>query len=170
MTKFLKSKCEGLSDLRTPSIIFVVWIVAVVLFASQIVAGGAGQWEPIPKLSPYEATVIAVIQEARDESHFGKVMVAGTILDRLADPQWPDTEHQVVYQPWQITGIQKDIVEFTPNDLAAARLAVAQARRGIRPCGPKVFWYHNISITKPEQWGDTIKYRCQVGDHIFYGR
>ena len=145
-------------------------ICFLVVFTFTFSSEGAGQQKPIPKLSPYEAAVIAVIQEAQDESLYGKIVVAGTILDRANDPAWPDTEHQVVYQPWQYPGIQKDMVSLTDNQLVMSRWAVAMARRGVRPCGLNVFWYHNTSIKKPKKWGLTIKFRCQLGNHIFYGR
>jgi N-acetylmuramoyl-L-alanine amidase len=107
-----------------------------------------------------------VLQEANTETFLGKVVVAGVALDRMEDPRWPATEHAVVYQPWQFTGMHNRFGRYTAANVAEARAAVRSAKAGLRPCG-RALWYHNGNVLPA--WTKRLQVNCRIGRHIFYG-
>lgn len=107
-----------------------------------------------------------VLQEANHEPFAGMVAVAGVALDRIADDRWPDTRDGVVRQPHQFTGMSIKIRRYTKQQITRARLAVATAEVGERPCG-LVLYYH-ATYVKPAWDYSKIEVACQLGDHVFY--
>ena len=107
-----------------------------------------------------------VLQEANGEPIAGMVAVAGTVLDRAADPRWPNTSREVVYQPYQYSGMALKIKAYSREAIELARAAVAISRIGVRPCG-KVLWYHNYSVNPG--WAKRVTEYCTIGGHVFYG-
>jgi N-acetylmuramoyl-L-alanine amidase len=107
-----------------------------------------------------------VLQEANLEPFAGMVAVAGVALDRVRDNRWPDNAEAVVRQPNQFTGMSIKIRRYSQQQITRARLAVAAAEGGTRPCG-RVLYYHTDWV-KPKWDYSKIEVACQLGDHIFY--
>ena len=123
-------------------------------------------------LSRAEPVVRMVLQEAINEPFSGLVAVAGVALDRVEDRRWPNTPAGVVYQgnhsrrTAQFTGMSITLRDYSPDQITRARLAVASAEIGDRPCG-RVLYYHTTWVTP--KWDYTkIEVACQIGNHIFY--
>ncbi len=108
-----------------------------------------------------------VLQEANNEPFDGMVAVAGVAFDRISDPRWPNNAHDVVYQPYQFSGMSLRLGAYTVEQISTARFAVSLARLGSRPCGTSVFWYHTLQVYPV--WAKQVVERCRVGNHIFYG-
>ena len=138
-------------------------IVLIALLSSCTYYQAAYGAEPLTRAEPI---VRMVLQEANNEPFDGLVAVAGTALDRVADSRWPATEHGVVYQPYQYSGMALRLGSYTNYQIAVARIAVGLARFGIRPCGPGLFWYHTLLI-RPA-WSKNLDVACVIGNHIFY--
>ena len=66
----------------------------------------------------------AVHGEARGEPYLGKVAVAAVILNRVADPRFPNTIAGVIYQPGAFTAVSDGQINLTPDEesLRAARM------------------------------------------------
>lgn len=118
-------------------------------------------------LSDAEPVVQMVLQEAANEPLAGMVAVAGVALDRVSDRRWPNTTKRVIHQPYQFTGMWVAFRRYSRNQITKARIAVAVAEVGDRPCG-EVLWYHTVWI-KPKWNYNEIEIRCQRGNHVFYG-
>lgn len=122
----------------------------------------ADEFKPLTRDEPI---VRMVLQEAVSEPLAGQVAVAGVALDRMSDPRWPSTAKDVIYQPWQFTGMRAKLRDYTREEIEEARLAVELARSGTRPCG-NVLWYHTTEVSPA--WANNVQVSCQIGDHIFY--
>ena len=61
-----------------------------------------------------------VYGEAEGEGMPGKLAVAHVVMNRLDDPRWPDTGHEVILQKWQFSA-------FNPG---SPRLKAMQAPKG----------------------------------------
>lgn len=117
-------------------------------------------------LSRDEPIVRMVLQEAANEPFAGMVAVAGVALDRVADRRWPNTAHDVIYQRAQFSGMSLKMRKYKRQQIIRARVAVAIAERGTRPCGT-VLWYHTTYVSP--RWNRRLNVKCQLGEHIFYG-
>ena len=123
-------------------------------------------WGDFKPLTRDEPAVRMVLQEANNEPFAGMVAVAGVAYDRVTDRRWPSTLHDVIYQPAQFTGMRYMLLRYTEAQITRARLAVAEAAIGTRPCG-LVLWYHTDQVFP--NWRERLTRKCQLGAHIFYG-
>lgn len=130
-----------------------------------LLASGLAQAEEVKPLTRDEPIVRMVLMEANNEPFSGMVAVAGVALDRIEDERWPSTEKDVIYQPYQFTGMSQKIKNFKSTEISRARSAVFTAKTGIRPCG-RVLWYHNQSVAPT--WADRLRLVCRIGAHSFY--
>jgi N-acetylmuramoyl-L-alanine amidase len=107
--------------------------------------------------------------EARDQGFEGKLMVAEVTLNRVADPDFPDTVCEVVWQPgaFSWTGDGKS---DKPQDLEAFADAVLVAGDALYTpeimLGTKATYYHERSIHP--YWASSVTMIGMVGNHIFY--
>ena len=136
----------------------------LVLCAMVVLSGPAwGEFKPLTQAEPI---VRMVLQEAANEPFAGMVAIAGVALDRMVDRRWPSSEHAVVYQPAQFTGMGIALRRYSEAQIIRARVAVAIAITGTRPCGT-VLWYHTTDVTP--SWRTRLAVKCQLGVHLFYG-
>ncbi len=123
-------------------------------------------WGDFKPLTRDEPVVRMVLQEAANEPFDGMVAIAGVAYDRVSDRRWPSDLRGVVYDPAQFSGMLLTLRKYSKAQITRARLAVARAAMGARPCG-NVLYYHNTSII-PEWNYDVIAIVCWRGKHIFY--
>ena len=92
--------------------------------------------QPTPVEDSYEIKLLAaLIQcEAVGESYVGQVAVGDVVMNRVADPRFPDSIVEVIYQPRQFSPIKTGKVErilangdINESCLQAAREAYAGA-------------------------------------------
>lgn len=114
-----------------------------------------------------DIVVAMVLQEAAYEPFAGMVAVAGVALDRAADPRWPNSRFGVVLQRAQFTGMGMPFGHFSRQQVIKARIAVAQAEIGSRPCG-RVLWYHADYVSPSWSKSKRLTVACKIGYHIFY--
>ena len=95
--------------------------------------------------------------EARGESFEGQVAVATVVLNRVADPRWPDTVEAVVLQPGQFA----TPTEATPE----AERAAQEALMGEDPTGGAVYFY-NPEVSRCG-WIVTRETVAEIGNHTF---
>lgn len=123
-------------------------------------------WGEFKSLTREEPIVRMVLQEAANEPFAGMVTIAGVAFDRMLDRRWPSSEHAVVYQSAQFTGMGIALRRYSEAQIIRARVAVAIAITGTRPCGT-VLWYHTTDVIP--SWRKRLAVKCQLGVHIFYG-
>lgn len=115
----------------------------------------------------------AIFFEARDQSIEGQRAVAEVILNRVADPQWPDTICSVVNQHKQFSfthdGYSDDPVHYNEdNAWLLAQIIAKDAVAGINLIGLTSTYYHTISVHP--YWLHGLKLDGQIGDHLFYSK
>ena len=61
--------------------------------------------EPLPEIDPTELMYLASLihAEAGNQDLWGKLLVGSVVLNRMADPSYPDTLHGVIYQRGQFS-------------------------------------------------------------------
>ena len=115
----------------------------------------------------------AIFFEARDQSVDGQMAVAEVILNRVADPQWPDTICDVVNQHKQFSfthdGLSDDPTKYIePTALKIAQIIANDAMAGLNMIGLTSTYYHTMNVHP--YWLHSVKLDGQIGNHLFYSK
>ncbi|AFQ46394.1 spore cortex-lytic enzyme [Desulfosporosinus meridiei] len=101
--------------------------------------------------------------EARGEPYIGQVAVAAVILNRIADPAFPKTVADIVYQPRAFSSVDDGQINLAPS--ASAIRAAQEAVNGSDPSGGALFFFNPAKTSNKYIWSrPQIK---QIGNHIF---
>lgn len=134
------------------------------------------------KYSPAELDLFArlVYAEAAGEPFLGKVAVAATVLNRMADPNYPDTISEVINQVVVVNGIKYyqyspvldgRIYELDPRTqpeaYATAMNAIYQALAGRDPSLGATGFYNPAKVS-PTSWVRQQPVTTIIGNHVFF--
>ena len=108
-----------------------------------------------------EELAILVHAEAGNQTLEGKRLVANVVLNRVDDPNFPDTIHEVIYQEGQFSvmsngAFEKAMWEVTDDDFEAVRLETELGER---------LDYKSVYFSRGKSKYGTNWYK--VGDHWF---
>jgi len=105
----------------------------------------------------------AVYGEARGESYEGQVAVAAVILNRIKNPNFPNTVYGVIFQPRAFTAVADGQIYLTPND--TAKRAVMDAINGWDPSYGCIYYFNPDTATSAWIW--SRQQVITIGKHIF---
>jgi len=118
---------------------------------------------------------VAVFFEARDQPITGQYAVAEVVMNRVADPRWPDTICGVVFQDRQFSfthdGKSDRMETYAKDDIIEWR-AMNQARTVAKEVYDSGYveleatHYHSLSV-RPS-WAKHYYKVGRIGDHVFY--
>ena len=101
--------------------------------------------------------------EARGEPYIGKVAVGAVILNRVANPDFPDTIYGVIYQPWAFTAVHDGQINLEPE--AASYQAATDALNGWDPTYGSIYYYN--PATASSSWIFSRQTTVTIGKHVF---
>lgn len=101
--------------------------------------------------------------EARGEPYVGQVAVAAVILNRVKDPNFPNTISGVIYQPWAFTAVNDGQINLEPNQ--SAYNAASDAMNGWDPTYGCIYYYNPTTATS--QWIFSRQTVITIGKHVF---
>ncbi len=101
--------------------------------------------------------------EARGEPYVGQVAVAAVILNRVKDPNFPNTISGVIYQPWAFTAVNDGQINLEPNQ--SAYNAATDAMNGWDPTYGCIYYYNPTTATS--QWIFSRQTVVTIGKHVF---
>ncbi|ASS75161.1 spore cortex-lytic enzyme [Tumebacillus algifaecis] len=105
----------------------------------------------------------AVYGEARGEPYIGQVAIAAVILNRIDNPNFPNTVPGVIFQPGAFTAVADGQIWLSPN--AQAMKAVQDAIKGWDPSSSAIYYFNPATATSKWIWSrPQIK---RIGQHIF---
>ena len=101
--------------------------------------------------------------EARGEPYVGQVAVGAVVLNRVRDPQFPNTVAGVIYQPLAFTAVADGQINLTPNkdSFNAAR----DALNGWDPTYGTLYYWNPITATSKWIWSRQVT--LKIGKHWF---
>ncbi|MDD7288905.1 MAG: cell wall hydrolase [Clostridiales bacterium] len=105
----------------------------------------------------------AIYAEAGNQPMQGRLAVGTVILNRVADPQFPNTVEEVIFEPGQFSPVSNGTIYREPDEdsLVAARLCLD----GVREAGDCLYF----NVTSLYSWADRARtYYCTIGGHNFY--
>jgi len=109
-----------------------------------------------------------VYAEAGFESYEGMVAVANVVLNRMADPSFPDTIYGVIFDDnggIQFTPVSAGTIYNTPSDTAIS--AAVAALEGYNNVGWCLFFF-NPRIARSLWIKEACSYYKSIGNHDFY--
>lgn len=105
----------------------------------------------------------AVYGESRGEPYEGQVAVAAVILNRVKDPNFPNSVSGVIFQPGAFTAVADGQIWLTPNE--NAKRAVQDALNGMDPTNGCTYYFNPVTATSKWIWSrQQVK---TIGKHIF---
>lgn len=111
----------------------------------------------------------AVYNEARGEPLEGQLAVAQVVLNRAADPRWPSSICEVVYQRYQFSFTFDGAPDFpAPNRnwKKAEAVAIIAATEHWNDLTDKAVFYHANYVSP--KWRHAFRKTTRIGQHIFY--
>ncbi|MGI6082769.1 MAG: spore cortex-lytic enzyme [Limnochordia bacterium] len=105
-----------------------------------------------------------VAAEARNEPYEGQVAVAAVILNRVADPRFPNTLAGVVYQPHAFESVTNGLV-WTRTPTSTEQRAARDALTGWDPSYGALFFWNPAKPVSSWIWTRPIVTR--IGNHVF---
>ena len=116
-----------------------------------------------PSNSNVDLLARAISGEARGEPYEGQVAVGAVILNRVDNPNFPNTIAGVVYQKGAFDSVADGQINMTPT--ATARKAAQDALNGWDPSGGCIYFYNPATSTSKWIWSRTIV--KTIGKHNF---
>ncbi len=116
-----------------------------------------------PSNSNVDLLARAISGEARGEPYEGQVAVGAVILNRVDNPNFPNTIAGVVYQKGAFDSVADGQINMTPT--ATARKAAQDALNGWDPSGGCIYFYNPVTSTSKWIWSRPIVKK--IGKHNF---
>lgn len=118
-------------------------------------------------ISTLTCMAVAIYFEARGEPIDGQMLVAETIINRVADDRWPDNACDVIAQPRQFS-FYADGRSNRPRNMEAYTTAVLVAAEALdgKHASTGALYYHTTAV-RPV-WRHDLQPIGIVGNHIFY--
>jgi len=105
----------------------------------------------------------AIFAEAGNQPMKGRIAVGTVILNRVADPTFPNTVEEVVFQPNQFSPVANGTIYRDPDkdSIVAAKLCLD----GVKEADDCLYF----NVTTMYSWADRARtYFCTIGGHNFY--
>jgi spore germination cell wall hydrolase CwlJ-like protein len=101
--------------------------------------------------------------EARGESYIGQVAVGAVIVNRVKNPNFPNTVYGVVFEPGAFDAVSDGQYYRAPaaSSVKAARVAI----NGWDPTGGAIYYWNPATATSRWIWSRPIIAR--IGRHVF---
>ena len=125
-----------------------------------------------PAVEDIRVMALNMYHAARGEGRRGMLAVGWVVLNRMADPAYPDTVAGVVYQGCQFSWVC-DGRSDRPRDGRAWRRALRLAKELLQ--SPTVdptrgaLWYHATYVRRPNLGAPAVRV-AKIGAHLFYAR
>ncbi|MBE5812892.1 MAG: spore cortex-lytic enzyme [Clostridiales bacterium] len=116
-----------------------------------------------PSNSNVDLLARAISGEARGEPYEGQVAVGAVILNRVDNPNFPNTIAGVVYQKGAFDSVADGQINMTPT--SSARKAAQDAINGWDPSGGCIYFYNPATSTSKWIWSRPIV--KTIGKHNF---
>lgn len=105
----------------------------------------------------------AIYAEAGNQPMAGRIAVGTVILNRVANPAFPNTVEEVVFAPGQFSPVSNGTIYRAPDhdSVVAAMLCFD----GVKEADDCLYF----NVTSMYSWADRARtYYCTIGDHNFY--
>lgn len=113
--------------------------------------------------SDVELLARAITGEARGEAYNGQVAVGAVVLNRVKNPNFPNTIAGVVYQPGAFTAVSDGQINVAVQD--SCRKAARDALNGWDPTYGCIYYWNPATATSKWIWSRKVS--VKLGKHWF---
>lgn len=106
-----------------------------------------------------------IYAESRGEPYLGQVAVGAVLVNRVKNPNFPNTLYGVIHQELAFESVADGQYGLKP-DATAYRAAVA-AFSGQDPTNGALYFWNPAKVTNPKNWVWTRTIVYRVGNHVF---
>ncbi len=126
-----------------------------------------GEAKPVISYTQDDLDMLAriVFAEAQDEPYDGLVAVAAVVINRVKDISFPNTIHDVIFEPYQFTPAMTGRINQVIPDQAAYK-AAKEALYGSDPVKDALFFFNPNKSNST--FFSTKKFIIKIGNHSFY--
>lgn len=105
----------------------------------------------------------AIYAESGNQPMAGRVAVGTVILNRVADPRFPDTIEGVIFAPGQFSPVSNGTIYREPD--AESVIAAQLCLDGAREAGASLYF----NVNSLNSWANQARsYVCTIGGHSFF--
>ena len=144
-------------------------IVSVICLYMLIELGGllkmGGAYAQNSGVSEVQLLARAINGEARGESYEGQVAVGAVILNRVKDPNFPNSIAGVIYQPGAFTAVDDGQINVPIDPDSSVVKAAQDALDGWDPTDGCIYYWNPATATSSWIWSRKIVKK--IGKHNF---
>lgn len=147
---------------RKDIILFILTIIllsSLINFYTQTKAQGNGNTNDVQLIAR------AINGEARGETYEGQVAVGAVILNRVRDPNFPNTLAGVIYQPGAFTAVSDGQINVPIDPNSTVVKAARDALNGWDPTNGCIYYWNPATATSSWIWSRQIVKK--IGKHNF---
>ena len=119
----------------------------------------------ISSTSDVQLLARAINGEARGESYEGQVALGAVILNRVKNPNFPNTITGVIYQPGAFTAVSDGQINVPIDKKATVVKAAQDALNGWDPTNGAIYYFNPNTATSSWIW--SRPYIKTIGKHRF---
>lgn len=155
----MKQKTKKIAQILiiTGMIIFVIYKIC----EESLAASGSSS----AQASDVQLIARAINGEARGESYEGQVAVGAVILNRVKNPNFPNTIAGVIYQPGAFTAVSDGQINVPIDENSSVVKAARDALNGWDPTSGCIYYFNPSTATNKWIWSRTIV--KTIGKHHF---
>ncbi len=116
-------------------------------------------------ISDVQLLARAINGEARGEPYEGQVAVGAVILNRVKDPNFPNTISGVIYQPGAFTAVSDGQISVPIDPGSTVVKAAQDALNGWDPTNGCIYYWNPATATSSWIWSRKIV--AKIGKHNF---
>lgn len=146
-------------------LILVLFMLAAVALQNERLVQSAAVAKNVGTVSSNDVYVLSKIisGEARGEPYVGQVAVGACIVNRVKNPNFPNTVYGVVFEPGAFSAVS-DGQYYSPPSASSVKAAQA-AISGWDPTGGSLYYWNPATATSKWIWSRRIIAR--IGKHVF---
>ena len=161
MKRLIKTNYFRLITVLSILIIIIIFISMLINIESNTVKAASSA----NSTSDVQLIARAINGEARGEPYEGQVAVGAVILNRVNDPNFPNTIAGVIYEPGAFTAVSDGQINVPIDENSTVVKAARDALNGWDPTGGATYYYNPDTATNKWIWSrTTIKV---IGKHKF---
>jgi N-acetylmuramoyl-L-alanine amidase len=148
------------SSIKAKKVLIAIFAVLLSVLSSQSSFGA-----PADQVSEVQLLARAINGEARGEPYEGQVAVGAVILNRVKNPNFPNSIAGVIYQPGAFTAVRDGQINVPIDPKSTVVKAAQDALNGWDPTYGCIYYWNPATATSKWIWSRKII--VKIGKHNF---
>lgn len=147
--------------------IYYICVILLIIFALILLKNNVKTSDAVnnSSISDVQLLARAINGEARGESYEGQVAVGAVILNRVKNPNFPNSIAGVIYQPGAFTAVSDGQINIPIDKNATVVKAAQDALNGWDPTNGAIYYFNPNTATSSWIW--SRPFIKTIGKHRF---